>query len=385
MSDRSAHDDRPEDSAPEPPRDLTGVIDEIGRARADTASPSGADAESVEGDHSWATLAAFRLGMDGVATSAARRELRRVADVVRESGEGPEALFGTPDEFARQVQDDAAEAGEPLVDSSPDAAWRDVLPVGLTVAAGTSVLFAVVWLIRDGLTTNVSWGTLLAPGLVGVTGVTVMTLWERMLVRASRLVAVLTCAAALAAMACAIAFWLVEVNAGTRLFTGSTLWLFALTPAYGALAWLAEKMLPQAPPARTTSEAAAAGLADDAWADDAWAEELAGTLRLRMDLPEARVREIVREARAHAAESGRPLVEEFGAPARYAARFRRDRATASRRMAWLYTGMAALVLTISLGTFLTDGRLSWWNVAWVTVIVLVAAGQWREYRRQEAS
>ena len=144
-------------------------------------------------------------------------------------------------------------------------------------------------------------------------------------------------------------------------------------------------MLPQAPPARTTSEAAAAGLADDAWADDAWAEELAGTLRLRMDLPEARVREIVREARAHAAESGRPLVEEFGAPARYAARFRRDRATASRRMAWLYTGMAALVLTISLGTFLTDGRLSWWNVAWVTVIVLVAAGQWREYRRQEAS
>ena len=380
MSDRSAHDDRPEDSAPEPPRDLTGVIDEIGRARADTASPSGADAESVEGDHSWATLAAFRLGMDGVATSAARRELRRVAAAVHESGEGPEALFGTPDEFARQVQDDAAEAGEPLVDSSPDAAWRDVLPVGLTVAAGTSVLFAVVWLIRDGLTTNVSWGTLLAPGLVGVTGVTVMTLWERMLVRASRLVAVLTCAAALAAMACAIAFWLVEVNAGTRLFTGSTLWLFALTPAYGALAWLAEKMLPQAPPARTTSEAAAAGLADDAWA-----EELAGTLRLRMDLPEARVREIVREARAHAAESGRPLVEEFGAPARYAARFRRDRAAASRRMAWLYTGMAALVLTISLGTFLTDGRLSWWNVAWVTVIVLVAAGQWREYRRQEAS
>ena len=376
--DRHDWHDRPGD-APRPPRDLVDVIDEVGHARAEVG------ADPVEQDVVWASLVAFRLSMDGVATSAARRELRRVADVVRESGEGPEALFGTPDEFARQVQDDAAEAGEPLVDSSPDAAWRDVLPVGLTVAAGTSVLFAVVWLIRDGLTTNVSWGTLFAPGLVGVTGVTVMTLWERMLVRASRLVAVLTCAAALAAMACAIAFWLVEVNAGTRLFTGSTLWLFALTPAYGALAWLAEKMLPQAPPARTTSEAAAAGLADDAWADDAWAEELAGTLRLRMDLPEARVREIVREARAHAAESGRPLVEEFGAPARYAARFRRDRATASRRMAWLYTGMAALVLTISLGTFLTDGRLSWWNVAWVTVIVLVAAGQWREYRRQEAS
>lgn len=46
--------------------------------------------------------------------------------------------------------------------ATPDATWRDVPVVGFTVAAGIAVLFCLVWLLRDGLTTDYTWGLLLA-------------------------------------------------------------------------------------------------------------------------------------------------------------------------------------------------------------------------------
>ena len=42
--------------------------------------------------------------------------------------------------------------------TTPDAAWRDVPVLGFTVAAGIAVLFCLVWLLRDGLTTDYTWG-----------------------------------------------------------------------------------------------------------------------------------------------------------------------------------------------------------------------------------
>ncbi|MEV5906808.1 hypothetical protein, partial [Streptomyces sp. NPDC052127] len=75
--------------------------------------------------------------------------------------------------------------------ATPDATWRDVPVVGFTVAAGIAVLFYLVWLLRDGLTTDYTWGLLLAPVLMGMAGVAVMVLWERLLVRVPRLAATL--------------------------------------------------------------------------------------------------------------------------------------------------------------------------------------------------
>ena len=37
---------------------------------------------------------------------------------------------------------------------TPDATWRDVPVLGFTVAAGIAVLFCLVWLLRDGFTTD---------------------------------------------------------------------------------------------------------------------------------------------------------------------------------------------------------------------------------------
>ena len=83
--------------------------------------------------------------------------------------------------------------------ATPDATWRDVPVVGFTVAAGIAVLFCLVWLLRDGLTTDYTWGLLLAPVLMGVAGVAVRVLWERLLARVPRLVATLVAAVALLA------------------------------------------------------------------------------------------------------------------------------------------------------------------------------------------
>ncbi|RNM11964.1 hypothetical protein SAMN04487849_11360 [Micrococcus luteus] len=210
--------------------------------------------------------------------------------------------------------------------ATPDATWRDVPVLGFTVAAGNAVLFCLVWLLRDGLTTDYTWGLLLAPVLMGLAGVAVMALWERLLVRVPRLAATLVAGGALLAFVLVLAWWLVEVNAQTRLFTGSTFWLLAVAPVCAGLAWLAHRLLPAA---RRPVEEPPAALDDDAWA-----RRLAGVLRLRKDLPDARVAEIVRDARARGAAAGRPLAEELGSPESYAAGVQKDRVAAPRRRAW---------------------------------------------------
>ena len=205
--------------------------------------------------------------------------------------------------------------------ATPDTTWRDVPVLGFTVAAGIAVLFCLVWLLRDGLTTDYTWGLLLAPMLMGVAGVAVMVLWERLLVRVPRLAATLVAGGALLAFVLVLAWWLVEVNAQTHLFTGSTFWLLTVAPVCAGLAWLAHRLLPAA--RRPVREPPAA------LDDDAWARRLAGVLRLRKDLPDARVAEIVRDARARGAAAGRPLAEELGSPESYAAGVQKDLVIAS--------------------------------------------------------
>lgn len=348
--------------------------------RATTSAPASLEPEieamhaarGNEEDRDWALLLVGVLVVDGVSTVAARRHLRRAAEAVAQSGEGPDELFGTPVEFAAQMRADAAEAGEPIVDSTPDASWRDVPVVGFTVAAAISVLFFVVWLVRDGLTTEYSWGLLAGPVLMSLLGVGAMTLWERLLPRVSRLVAVLAAGAAFVVVVGGLAGWLVTGGGTETLFTGSTFWLLALAPVHAALAWLANRVLPDERPAASAPPAHLD--------DDAWARELAGTLRLRMQLTDARIREIVREAQAHAAEAGRPLAEEFGTPAGYAARFAKDDVAGKRRLAWFFTALAGLVLLSNVAGAVEDGAIDAWGIAQILVFTLVVGVSWREYR-----
>ena len=155
----------------------------------------------------------------------------------------------------------------------------------------------------------------------------------------------------------------------------------ARAPAYGGLAWLADRLLPERP--RRTAPGSGRPAPDGGVApldDDEWAHELAGTLRLRMDMGEERVRETVREARAHAAEAGRPLAEEFGSPAQYAARFSRDTAAAARRTAWIFTAFTVLGAVSVVGGALEGDRFGW-PAAWLGACAVVAALRWRDYAR----
>ena len=76
--------------------------------------------------------------------------------------------------------------------------------------------------------------------------------------------------------------------------------------------------------------------------DVRWSLTLTEILRTRYAMSGARVRDIVAEAHAHAAESGSSVPEEFGTPEDYAARFAPDRARRARLTATLLAVLALL-------------------------------------------
>ena len=101
------------------------------------------------------------------------------------------------------------------------------------------------------------------------------------------------------------------------------------------------------------------------------ARRLAGVLRLRKDLPDARVAEIVRDARVRGAAAGRPLAEELGSPESYAAGFQKDRVAAPRRRAWAVTAFVVIILATRLPGVVAGERPSAWDVAYLLVAVVV--------------
>lgn len=117
----------------------------------------------------------------------------------------------------------------------------------------------------------------------------------------------------------------------------------------------------------------------DAPDDARWAMELTEILRRRHSMSGARVRGIVAEAHAHAAEAGRPVHEEFGTPEEYAARFTPD---VLRRSRWRSGALAALA--VAGGVMLLDGFD--WSAAGVTAVAAwCAVGEHRAGRIPRAS
>ncbi|GIM69283.1 hypothetical protein Pve01_91280 [Planomonospora venezuelensis] len=110
----------------------------------------------------------------------------------------------------------------------------------------------------------------------------------------------------------------------------------------------------------------------DAPEDVHWSLELTEILRTRYSLSGPRVRDIVAEAHAHAAESGRPVLEEFGTPTAYAARFAPDLRRRSRlTIAFFALLIGAVVLQM------VDG-VRWTHVAMIACFTWLG---WSEVRR----
>lgn len=270
------------------------------------------------------------------------------------------ALHDLVDSFA-EVQEEAAAEGTSLTDSSATSV-ADVFSVGFVLASVASVLAFVLTLLAEGLTADLSLGLLLLPAVIGVGGVGVFWTWDRLQRRLASVVAfgmVLVLACGFIALVA-----LTMLSLGEIVYPGvSTLLWLVPAAVYAALAWLAARILPDA----------SADQGATPQTDDEWAARLAYLLRSRADVPEHRVTEAVAEARAHAADSGRTLAEEFGSPASYAARIPRDRVHRARSRAAVLTVAMALTLGLLFGVLVPSGDASW--VHWLIVAgAAVAAG-----------
>ena len=327
-------------------------------------------------DERWAQEAATTLALEGVGGAAIRWELEDALELVRGSGEGPAELYGDARAWAFARLREAPEEGRVLVDETPDTSWRDALVVGCVVAAVLTLALMVMVLLKDGWRTGYAWGWVLFPLVSGVMCTLSLAVWERALLRRPRWQAVVAAGAVVVVGVPALT-WLVMEGDRVVVTTSSFGW-GAVALAYGMLAALLERVLPERPGRRSRPVD-----------DDAWERQLAGTLRLRMDLPEVRVRDVVKEARAHAQEAGRALAVEFGDPAAYAARFEPDRAARLRRRAWARTALVPLALVVAFAGVLEEPSPGWSGVSWAGLVMLVVASwmtydAWRAVRRGRA-
>lgn len=117
----------------------------------------------------------------------------------------------------------------------------------------------------------------------------------------------------------------------------------------------------------------------DGPAEQRWATELTEVLRTHYSLSGRRVRDIVAEACAHAAESGRTVSEEFGTPREYAARFAPDLA----RRSLLTTCLLGSLALVSAILFLDGPR--WSNAGLLLGFGWLALAEHRRYRTLRAS
>lgn len=341
---------------------LTGVLTAYGEARGE------------EQDERWAQDVVAAMLRESVGVAAIRRELEGALTLVHESGEGPASLYGDPRAWTLARLREAPEEGHVLVDETPDTSWRDALVVGCIVAALLTFLVMVMVLVKDGWKTDYSWGWMLFPLASGLMCTVALAVWERVLLRRPRLVAV-AAAAAVVVPGVAGTTWLV-MGADRVVATATSFAWGALAVGYVVLASLLDRVLPEPGERRSTRPLD----------DEAWESRLAGTLRMRMDLPESRVSDIVHEARTHAAHAGRGLAEEFGDPALYAARFGRDRPARLRRAAWGQTAMVALAVLVVVVAVINRPAEGWNTLLWAgTLMFLVstwsAVDAWRKVRR----
>ncbi|MDY6054969.1 hypothetical protein [Micrococcus sp.] len=328
-------------------------------------------ARAAEAD--WLRAADAALAAEEVAPAHRRRLLAEARAVVVQSQEDPDELFGAPQEWAARACADAAEAGEPLTDARITTG-ADVLTVGLVLAGAGALLAFVLTILKDGLTTDLSLGVLLVPLVVGVGGMGVLWAWER-LQRHVPMVAAAGAAVCLAgALLAALALLMLGLgDAGLASGVSSFVWL-GVAAVCGVLSGVAARVIPE----RDADQGATPAT------DEEWAARLAFLLRSRADVPEHRVDELVAEARAHAAEAGASLAEEFGSPASYAARVPRDRVHRARMTAALTTVAAAAVVGAMAGVLVPRGEAQWWHWLVTAGAVAVAVLAWVGVRRAAA-
>ncbi|MBG6226581.1 hypothetical protein IWX63_003180 [Arthrobacter sp. CAN_A2] len=340
-------------------------------------------ARGERADKDWAELVIGRLSIENINTSLVRAELTRAVTLVRDSGESPPDLFGEPFDYVRAQIEQWRNDGAPLLPVEPATRWRDVPVLAATVATVIVAMIGILELISGNWTTSYTLGKLLAPSLIAVTALVSLTAFETRLQRTRRLWAVLVALLpALLGVGITVAAFIIGNN--TPLLTGPLWWYAILMIVHALLAIVLHRYIPddQTPRIRRPSTPATPGTAphhgregaQSADADDQWALQLAGILRLRLEMPEKEVRATIAEARQHTEHNGSTLHEEFGPPNDYASRL--PRSTSGRRMRERWARIAWVVALPAFGYLAFEGLQHGWawdNVRWFMAIAFTAS------------
>ena len=335
--------------------DFHAAVDRVGAAR-------GADE-----DQDWALTAGGRLLMDDVLEQRIIEALDGVAEQVGASQESAQELFGDPLPWAREQEQTWREEGLALKAPQTTTA-RDFTVEALIIASFYAGLFLLYELITWSWTTPLTLSLLLAPLALALTSRAIVAAHTAVTASRSHTAGVLA-AAAVAVPCIALTVGVFALGNPVVLPGTAMLGLLGAVVAYALLAWAAALAWPARPadPERPLD-------------DGAWYDALGAVLRGRGDMPDSRVDEILAEARSHAQEAGASPAEEFGAPGAYASRFAQDRAVPARRRAWLMTGVAGLVLLVTVME-LIDGEHVLRYALWLLLVVVIAALEWRRARK----
>lgn len=332
----------------------------------ETPIPATVDAyEQARGeglDATWAFAVSWRLLMKDVDAQLVDEGLREGLELVRETGESPEELFGSPDDHAAELLRTWRSEGRlnPAAVKVPTS--RSLVASSLKAGGWIAFIMFVLELVGG---RDLQVGFFVLPPVIGFATIGALALWEwgsREWAMPLVVTAMTTATVGISAATVVV----LEATSGTSL-GALTPWLLLLE---GAMLWSAGTVVLILFTAKTFAE-----VQDDP-DDEQWVRRFAGVLRGAAWQSDARVREIVREARSHAAESGRTLAEEFGPPDSYAMTYGVD----VRRRTTLKIAFYAVLVALNLVP-MVDG-FSWATTA---VALFFAWQAWKEYRKYDRS
>lgn len=343
---------------------------------APTSSPSALDraeramtqARGEPADARWATAAASRLLLDGVDEPHLLRALGDVAEQVRRSGEAPDDLFGDPDLWAREQQERWLEDGVDAVPEEPLESPRQVVVGGLVAGAAFAVVMALVHAAFPGRT-PLGWSGLALPAALGIAVMATHAAYRRLIRARSQVAALLAVGAGVAVVSTGVAAVLVDL-APQPADGVSAWWLLAVAAASAGLAVVVDRLPTGSGAEPETAVVPTGASTGTTTSDERWCYELAVALRERGGFPDRRIARLVEEARAYGADSGRPLLEEFGPARLHARRYPQDPRVADRRETVVWAALA----TFPLLRIMNHVREDNWGLTTEPVLLTLWAG-----------
>lgn len=290
------------------------------------------EAGGTQRDVEWAAAAELTFALDGAPKDQSRAAIQSVVHQLRSYGEPAEQLFGPPERWAREQQQEWKDQGiAPARGPEEDGSLRSFLVGGLSFTAYIAVLLFVVLLLQ-GWNREYTTATLVAAPALGFAMQIFRSFYAWSISRYPQRVTYLLCGLTLLILSTVVGTVLVTQD--TVLFEGAALWMLAGVAAAGMLAWALSRLMPHG--------GHAGRFQLNPMADDEWADRFVAALRRRGDLTDQQVQERVSEARSHVDFTGQFLHQEFGEPEAYASRFVEQPRVRNSRQGWFYAGMAAL-------------------------------------------